>query len=85
MSEEMKKELNAVKTRLDKIEPMLRRLLTMASTVVGDVSEIKETMATKQDLKYEARFDAASILLDASRPAGRSVSLLCAEAARRAR
>lgn len=47
MSDEMKRELNAVKARLGHVETKLDRTMITVARMAGEISEIKHDLATK--------------------------------------
>lgn len=72
MSLTMRKELDGVKNEMKDLKAMFRRTMVQVSQMTGDITEIKSTMATKDDLsamnaRIDARMDAFSGLLLDSR------------------
>ena len=75
MSDEMKRELNAVKTRLDRVElgmedlkTLSRRTMIAVAKMTGDIAEMKSAMATKDDISgLNRRMDGFVSRLEARR------------------
>lgn len=79
MDDEMKRELNALKTevatfkrdtegRFDRLEGVLRRVAVNVTNLIGLVGDLKRTSATKQDIgRLNARIDHAAIEVESSR------------------
>lgn len=64
MTDDMRREMTAMKSDMTELKGLVRRIAVSVAQITGDVAEIKASMATKRDIgELNGRMDGFSGLL----------------------